>query len=114
VLLQVTLSDLDYSNGQPLAYAAFHTKSGEDYVTSAAVVQCLGRTPEGFTLRYLGSEQEVIVRTPDEHRMSTHMLPPVVKDHSKELLCPMPGTLISCSKISVYHSLLLCIRNNSS
>lgn len=93
----MSLSDLDYQAGQPLAYAAFHTRSGEEYVTSAAVAQCLGQTAEGFTLRYLGSEQEVIVRSPEEHRLSKHMLPPVVKDHSKSLLCPMPGTLISCS-----------------
>jgi hypothetical protein len=92
------LSDLDWSNGQTLAYAAFHNKHGSEYVSSAAVVQCLGRTAEGYTLRYLGSEHEVIFRTPEEHRLSAHMLAPVVKDHSKSLLCPMPGTLISCSK----------------
>lgn len=94
----MALSDLDWEAGQSLAYAAFHAKSGAEYTTAAAVVQCLGRTAEGYTLRYLGSEQEVIFRNVEEHKMSTHMLPPVVRDFSKSLLCPMPGTLISCSK----------------
>lgn len=94
---QHALSDLDWRAGEPLAYAAFHHKNGTEYTSSAAVMQCLNRTPEGFTFRYLGSEQEVIFRTPAEQRLSAHMLPPVVRDLSKSLLCPMPGTLISCS-----------------
>lgn len=61
------------------------------------LVQYLGRTPEGYLLRYLGSEQEVIVRTPREHQLAHHMLAPEKKDFSKFLLCPMPGTLISSS-----------------
>lgn len=94
---KVCLSDLDWSPGQSLAYAAFHNENGNEFESIAAVVQCLGSTAEGQTLRYLGSEQEVIIRTPAEHKLSVHMLPPVVRDFSKSLLCPMPGTLISCS-----------------
>jgi acetyl/propionyl-CoA carboxylase alpha subunit len=60
-------------------------------------IQYEGRGAEGYKLRYLGSQQEVIVRNRREHELSVHMLPPVVKDFSKFLLCPMPGTLISCS-----------------
>lgn len=97
--VELVLSDLDWHVGQPLAYGVFHTsdaRTGEE-AEAPVVIQTLGNTAEGYTLRYLGSEQEVIVRTPQEHALHRHMLPPVVKDHSKHLLCPMPGTLISCS-----------------
>lgn len=68
-----------------------------DHKEENEFIQYLGRTPEGYKLRYLGSEQEVIVRTPREHQLSQHMLKPEKKDFSNFLLCPMPGTLISCS-----------------
>jgi propionyl-CoA carboxylase alpha chain len=80
-----------------IAYAAVH--SPEKDATVASAVQCLGATAQGQVLRYLGSEQEVIVRTLEEHKLSVHMLAPEVKDFSKLLLCPMPGTLISCSVV---------------
>jgi hypothetical protein len=37
----------------------------------------------------------VTIMTPFEHALSVHMLPMEIKDDSKYLLCPMPGTLIS-------------------
>jgi propionyl-CoA carboxylase alpha chain len=88
------LSDLDWHSDRPLGRVAV-AKNEKD--VSDEFVQFLGRTPEGYKLRYLGSEQEVIVRTPREHQLSRHMLKPEKKDFSKYLLCPMPGTLISCS-----------------
>ena len=41
---------------------------------------------------------QIIVRTVKEQALHVHMLPPELKDDSKYLLCPMPGTLISCGK----------------
>jgi hypothetical protein len=45
--------------------------------------------------RLNGSQQMVTIMTPFEHALSVHMLPMEIKDDSKYLLCPMPGTLIS-------------------
>ena len=84
------------------------------------VVQYDGRTVEGYLLRYHGCDhvrlvfsfyiwgnilfclQEVIVRTPKQHEFSQHMLPPDEKDTSQFVLCPMPGTLVSISKLVFY------------
>ena len=38
------------------------------------------------------------MRSVEEQALHTHMLLPEVKDDSKYLLCPMPGTLISCGE----------------
>ena len=43
---------------------------------------------------YLSSIQAVSVRTVEQHELSRHMLPPVLKDDSKALVSPMPGTLV--------------------
>jgi len=59
------------------------------------IVQVVATTVEGYRLRYKGSEQEVLVRTPREHELSVHMHAPEKKDYSNMLRCPMPGTLIS-------------------
>lgn len=79
----------------PIRYAAQRADQQEMVVERQEVVQYAGATPEGFLLRYRGSEQEVIVRTPTEHRLCAHMKAPVVKDTSHVIMCPMPGTLIS-------------------
>jgi len=89
----VVLTDLDWNCDRPLGNIVIN-KEGKEV---EALIQYCGRTAEGYLLRYLGSEQEVIIRTPKEHKLSHHMLKPEVKDFSKFLLCPMPGTLISCS-----------------
>ena len=38
------------------------------------------------------------MRTLEEQNLHKYMLLPEIKDNSKFLLCPMPGTLISCGK----------------
>ena len=91
----VVVSELDWHSERPLGEVKFREEhSGDD---EHRTVQFLGNTPEGFKIRLFGSEQEVIVRTPKEHQFSKHMLAPEVKDFSKFLVSPMPGTLISCS-----------------
>ena len=50
---------------------------------------------ERSNLRMYGSQQYVVVRSVREHQLSQHMAPPLVKDFSKFLICPMPGSLIS-------------------
>lgn len=113
------LNDLVWNAEQPLAFATFHNPNTDDDISSTAttdgngdddeeyvdgtstevVVQYVSHHAGGsYVLRYLGSEQTVIVRTSLEHALSQHMLAPAVRDVSKSLLCPMPGTLISCSK----------------
>lgn len=91
---RVDIAQLDWNSEQPVGDVSF-CEEGDKY--EDRVVQYLGRTSEGYVIRYLGSEQNVIVRSLDEHRLSAHMLAPEVKDFSKFLLCPMPGTLISVS-----------------
>lgn len=59
------------------------------------LVQYFGRKDDAYTLRMNGSEQSVIVRSPAEHRLSRYMLAPEVKDYSRFVMCPMPGSLIS-------------------
>ena len=56
-----------------------------------------GRTSGGVMLRYRGARREVVVRSPRGHELSGHMLEPEIKDMSNFLVCPMPGTLISCA-----------------
>lgn len=91
----VVVSELDWHSERPLGEVKFREEhTGDD---EHRTVQYLGNTPEGFKIRLFGSEQEVIVRTPKEHQFSKHMLAPEVKDFSKFLVSPMPGTLISCS-----------------
>lgn len=85
----VVLTDLEWNIDGPLANVYFGSEQ--------RVVQYRGRTPEGYLIRFNGSEQEVIVRSPKEHVYSRHMLKPEVKDFSKYVVSPMPGTLISCS-----------------
>ncbi|RYY85732.1 hypothetical protein EON63_06935 [archaeon] len=96
---EVQIAQLDWEPGQVLAKVTYG--SDEDIL-----VQVLGQTPEGYQLRFRGSEQHVAVRTPEEHKFQAYMLPPEKKDVSKFLLSPMPGTLISLSKYGVY---LLCL-----
>lgn len=93
-----TISDFEWIDGNPLARMHFKGASHDDKDKDVTrFLQYEGRGPESYKLRYLGSQQEVIVRTVREHELSQYMLPPVVKDTSRFLLCPMPGTLISLS-----------------
>eukprot|EP00604_Paraphysomonas_vestita_P002528 CAMPEP_0174818072 /NCGR_PEP_ID=MMETSP1107-20130205/663_1 /TAXON_ID=36770 /ORGANISM="Paraphysomonas vestita, Strain GFlagA" /LENGTH=622 /DNA_ID=CAMNT_0016029415 /DNA_START=597 /DNA_END=2465 /DNA_ORIENTATION=+ len=59
------------------------------------VIQIENETPQSYVLRYQGSEQEVVVRTIDEHKLFHYMLPEEKKDYSNVLRSPMPGTLVS-------------------
>jgi len=96
--IEVAINQMDWEPGQTLAHFHFveaANKKEEKEVVST--VQYLQRTAEGLLLRFRGCEQEIIVRTPKEHALHRHMLKPEVKDTSKVLLCPMPGTLVSCS-----------------
>ena len=90
---KIKFHGFDWVDGEPIGKISFQR---ENEMVSE-FIQYEGRGAEGYKLRYLGSQQEVIVRTRREHELSVYMLPPVVKDFSKFLLCPMPGTLISCS-----------------
>jgi acetyl/propionyl-CoA carboxylase alpha subunit len=101
----VKLAELDWATESPLARVVFTTQEEGD---KEAIVQYEGRASqlsyaagtgsnagEKYQLRIYGSQQHVIVRTPEEHALSKHMIAPEVKDTSKLLLCPMPGSLIS-------------------
>lgn len=92
--VEIHVGQLDWEPGQILAHMHFFD---EDHQEQKTTVQYLHRTAEGLLLRFRGCEQEIIVRSPKEHAMHQHMLKPVVKDFSKSLISPMPGTLISCS-----------------
>jgi propionyl-CoA carboxylase alpha chain len=85
------ISSIKWNKGSPLA------KFGFDNDEKKVTIQYEGKSAEGYHLRFAGAQHNVIVRSKTEHEMSKHMLAPEVKDVSKYLLCPMPGTLISCS-----------------
>lgn len=62
------------------------------------IVQYDGRgSGQGYRLRLNGSQRNVLIRSPREHELAQHMLPRENVDVTKFLLCPMPGTLISCA-----------------
>jgi len=42
-----------------------------------------------------GASVDTVVRTENEQELSEHMVPKAEVDHSKSLLCPMPGMLVS-------------------
>ena len=101
----VKLNELDWLNEAPIAKLSF---AGEADEVEEVVVQYEGRVSqntgvaggagERYALRLCGSQQDVVVRSPLEHSLSKHILAAEVKDTSKYLLCPMPGSLISCSE----------------
>jgi propionyl-CoA carboxylase alpha chain len=98
---RVVVECLDWQIESRIAYVGFqNSEKKHDDHSGDKVFQYEGRSNEGYRLRYRGSQQEVIVRSQLEHELSKHMLAPEVKDVSKFLLCPMPGTLISCDVVA--------------
>lgn len=114
--ITVDVTSLDWSPENALGRVAFaHARTDEtaafsdslnkyawnneyyDEDGSVELIQVQGRSTEGYLLRYKGAEHEVLIRSPREHELSTHMLAPEKKDFSNMLLCPMPGTLVSIS-----------------
>lgn len=96
----VSLNELKWRVEQPLVQVQFsdtHTKS--QYEHCNPVVQYLGRrNVDTYHMRYNGGEKEFTVDTVLEHSLRKHMLPMEKVDTSKFLLCPMPGSLVACSK----------------
>jgi propionyl-CoA carboxylase alpha chain len=108
----IKLTEVDWATEAPLAKFVFLEDGKKDQPSEVeAVVQYEGRASqlshgagigsnagEKYHLRIYGSQQQVVVRSLAEHALSKHMIAPEVKDTSKFLLCPMPGSLISISK----------------
>lgn len=106
---RVVVDSMDWVCETPLAVLTFKAggrkaKRGgggeegeEERALEEHTLQYEGRSDEGYHLRFKGSQQNVIVRTLRQHELAAHMLAPETVDVSKFLLCPMPGTLISCS-----------------
>ena len=60
------------------------------------VLQLLDESDDGVTkVQVSGSVVDVVLRSPKEHKLAMHMLPPPVVDTSNMVLSPMPGKLIS-------------------
>jgi len=59
------------------------------------VVQCIESKPLHYVLQYVGSEYQVKVESPLQHKLSEHM--PVEQKHhdAKVLRSPMPGSVLS-------------------
>ena len=98
----VTVSALDWINETNIAKIQVDdgttgNSNGSDLDDKFSVVQYIGKTPSGFKLQFKGSRHEVIVRSTLEHALTEHMLPEEKVDYSNFVLCPMPGTLVSCS-----------------
>jgi hypothetical protein len=92
---------LDWQCDTPLGSISFAEGADKLFQFEAKGSQVAGSqggVGEVLYLRYLGSQKRVEIRTPLEHSLAAHTLPVEVKDQSNFLLCPMPGTLISCSK----------------
>lgn len=96
---KIYLNQFHWSSQKPLASAFFtHNEARPDGVPAAVeerVIQVGESSGEGYDLRMFGSQQRVIVRSPVEHKLAAHMLEEEVKDFSKYLMCPMPGSLVS-------------------
>jgi propionyl-CoA carboxylase alpha chain len=119
----VTISALDWTNEAPLARIMFedYDESGTpynsneddmemesnidmDYIVNPmangdiTTVQYGGATLNGgFDMQYLGCKMDVRIMSSEEFGLGRYMLPEEKIDVSKVVLCPMPGTLISCS-----------------
>jgi propionyl-CoA carboxylase alpha chain len=115
----IQIHGFDWVVGQPLAEFTYLDSPKQEISESMAeedeeeVLQTYSRSIqyEGLSssgslmLRHLGSQQEVLVQTPLQYKFSKHMLPPEVKDVSRFLLCPMPGTIVSISELTQIHNL---------
>lgn len=92
----IQVKSLDWTLGSPIADIEFvGEKQGTTYTRAVQFEGMSNRN--GFKLRMYGSQQEILVQSKRAHKLSQYMLAPEVKDVSKFLLCPMPGTLISLS-----------------
>lgn len=107
---EVVIKQIDWVCELPIATltignSASRTKSGKRGTKKAVferkeverIVQYEGRVPQGYKLRFEGSQQTALIRTRREHELAQLMLPPENVDVTKYLLSPMPGTLISCA-----------------
>jgi len=93
----VDINSFMWMTEDPLCEISLTHSSGKDKSEHQRIVQYEGRTADGYAIRFNGSQNEVIVRTPLEQELGKHMIPAQKKDFSKFLLSPMPGTLISLS-----------------
>jgi len=103
----IVVRDLDWRNGSPDIRVHLSDDHGDDEGSVLTKVEATddeseavtfeGRTGAGFMLRYRGARRHVVIRSPRDHELSGHMLVPEEKDMSAFLVCPMPGTLISCA-----------------
>lgn len=66
-----------------------------DLIDIDEYIQFESRVHEGYQLKYKGSQQEIIIRTPRAHELSKYMIPKKPKDFSNVIRSPMPGTLVS-------------------
>lgn len=104
----MSVTSLDWLYDKPLGSISFGDgpeKLFQFEGKGSQVPGSLGGVGEVLYLRYLGSQKRVEIRSPLEHKLAAHTLPVEVKDQSNVLLCPMPGTLISCSK---YYLIYAC------
>ncbi|EQC26457.1 propionyl-CoA carboxylase alpha chain [Saprolegnia diclina VS20] len=83
----VVLSDIEWPINAPLFTAEISDK--------ARALQVLQVLPEGFRVQHHGAIHDVVVRTPNEHALASHMKPKPKVDLSRFVQCPMPGLLVS-------------------
>lgn len=102
----VTVSALDWVNETSIARVQYEDNGNSSALSELdgniddeehTIVQYVGKIPSGFKLQFKGSRHEVIIRSPLEHTLTEFMLPEEKIDYSNFVLCPMPGTLVSCS-----------------
>jgi propionyl-CoA carboxylase alpha chain len=91
---EFTLTDLEWNAERPLAKLTLEDRPNHE---TERFIQYVGRTPDGYQIRYLGADHSISIRSVREHQLSQYMLKPEVKDLANFVLSPMPGTLISCS-----------------
>ena len=90
------LSRVDWALDDPLFLAHLpDTPPGAPPSACTLRLQCAGRHPEGFALIAYGASVTAFVRTPRQFELAGHMLPKRVRDLSRVLVSPMPGTLVS-------------------
>jgi propionyl-CoA carboxylase alpha chain len=90
-------TEADLVSDSPLSSTLFHAQFVGHEAEDVRTLQVAATLDEGFTIQYVGSKYDVLVRSPLEQHLSQFMPVKVKADMSNFLVSPMPGTVVSFS-----------------
>jgi propionyl-CoA carboxylase alpha chain len=90
-------SESDLVTDSPASSTLFHAQFVGEAPEDERTLQVAAKLDEGFTLQFVGSKYDVLVRTPLQQELAQHMPVKVKEDMSNFLVSPMPGTVVSLS-----------------